>query len=221
MIWAQNYGVIEHPEWYTGLSHHSTFEEFQHFFSERGQSNCTRPCNLCHTAVQGEECHREVLWAMLTGIREHPDWYSGLSSGSSFEEFQNSLYQGTHSECPEPCNVCRTVVNEGELCYKEVEWAMEFGIRQHPEWYSGLMANSSRQEFQDYLSAKYDCPLACGLCHTVQQGEPCYEGVMWAMQHGIVQHPEWYPDLTKDSSFQEFQSHLHQGMFHNCPEPCP
>jgi len=220
VVWAQNHGSLEHPEWYNGLTHHSSFEEFQKHLSAGGHSNCRRPCNLCHTATQGEKCYEEVQWAMLTGIREHPDWYSGLSAGSSFEEFQSRLHRSPYSDCPEPCNLCRTVVEAGDLCYSEVEWAMEYGIKQHPEWYPGLAPSSPRQEFQAYLSTKYDCPMACDLCHTAEQGEPCHNGVMWAKQHGIEAHPDWYPELTRDSSFEEFQTHLHEGMFEDCPRPC-
>jgi len=221
VVWAQNHGILKHPELYNGLTHHSTFEEFQSLLNQRGLGSCERPCNLCHTAVPGETCHEGVRWAMLHGIREHPDWYSGLTTGSSFQEFQSHLHQGDHSECPEPCGLCRTVVDEDELCYKEVDWAIQHGIKLHPEWYPGLMQSSSRQEFQAYLSTKYDCPLACGVCHTAEEEEPCHEAVTWAKEHGIAAHPEWYPELTKDSSFEEFQDHLHDGGFKNCPRPCP
>ena len=40
------------------------------------------------------------------------------------------------------------------------------------------------------------------------------------MKHGIHIHPEWYPELTASSSFEEFQLHLHQGRYESCPEPC-
>jgi len=97
---------------------------------------------------------------------------------------------------------------------------MTHGIHSHPEWYSGLSVNSSRAEFQQYLSLKYDCPQACSTCRTVEPGEPCHKGVMWAMTHGIAAHPEWYPELEADSSFEAFQAHLHHGRFENCPMPC-
>merc|ERR1712241_1187830 len=74
---------------------------------------------------------------------------------------------------------------------------------------------------QAYLSNKFDCPRACGLCHTATAGEPCHEGVTWAMLHGIKIHPEWYPELAQNSSFEAFQEHLHEGKFMNCPRPCP
>jgi len=46
--------------------------------------------------------------------------------------------------------------------------------------------------------------------------------VMWAMQTGVVEHPDWYQDLTKDSSFEDFQQHLHGSarLSSVCPKPC-
>jgi len=220
VLWAKNYGIVQHPEWYEGLTHHSSFEEFQNVLNVRAEYSCKRPCNLCHTAARGERCHEEVSWAMLHGIREHPSWYPGLTSGASFEEFQSLLHHSGESSCPEPCDLCRIAV-EGEQCYTDVAWAMAHGIVLHPEWYTGLTQNSTREEFQAFLSDKFDCPRACGLCHTAEVGEPCHEGVMWAVQHGIRIHPEWYPDLAQNSTFEAFQEHLHEGRFMNCPRPCP
>ena len=47
---------------------------------------------------------------------------------------------------------------QGSSCWNEVQWAMTDGIRQHPEWYPGLNANSPREQFQEV-----------GLLVTVQQ----------------------------------------------------
>merc|ERR1719330_1320322 len=41
------------------------------------------------------------------------------------------------------------------------------------------------------------------------------------MQYGITSHPEWYPGLAQNSSFEKFQAHLHNINHGNCPEPCP
>merc|ERR1719323_2262408 len=223
VVEAQHALILQHPEWYPGLSHHSTFEEFQNFLWIQGMGNCSKPCNLCHTALQGDGCWEKVQWAMSHGIREHPEWYPGLVSGSSFEEFQSLLHRTAEEQggCPtEPCNLCRVVTEPGELCYQEVDWAMTHGIHSHPEWYPGLSPNASRLEFQNFLSQKYSCPPACGLCHTAVAGEDCYIGVMWAKRHGIMLFPDWYPGLTEDSSLHEFQAHLHRERHHNCPMPC-
>lgn len=59
----------------------------------------------CRTAVRGDPCYNDVMWAMKTGMKQHPEWYRGLSPDASFEEFQAYLYRTSpvgHS-CPPPC----------------------------------------------------------------------------------------------------------------------
>jgi len=59
-----------------------------------------------------------------------------------------------------------------------------------------------------------------GGCHNAVVGEECYHHVLWAMQHGIHQKPDWYPGLTPASSMGEFQASLHRAQFGDCPSPC-
>jgi len=51
----------------------------------------------------------------------------------------------------------------GEACYEGVEWAMEKGIRQEPDWYPGLNRTSSFEDFQAILheSQHHHCPAPC------------------------------------------------------------
>jgi len=58
---------------------------------------------LCRAAQQGEPCHGRVLWAMETGIKEHEDWYPGLTANSRFEDFQAFLSKDPVAACPRPC----------------------------------------------------------------------------------------------------------------------
>lgn len=60
-------------------------------------------------------------------------------------------------------------------------------------------------------------------CRTAAPGDDCYEAVRWAKQKGIVDHPGWYPTLTKDSSFEQFQAFLHglERLSGRCTRPCP
>jgi hypothetical protein len=46
-------------------------------------------------------------------------------------------------------------------------------------------------------------------CHTAEEGDECYTSVQWARKHGIFDHPEWYDGLHPGSSFEAFQSFLH------------
>mmetsp|Transcript_20748 Transcript_20748/g.58377 ORF Transcript_20748/g.58377 Transcript_20748/m.58377 type:complete len:1037 (-) Transcript_20748:75-3185(-) len=57
-------------------------------------------------------------------------------------------------------------------------------------------------------------------CHTVLEGEQCYDDVHWAKFVGIIQSPGQYPGLSPTSSFEDFQSHLHALWPWKCPLPC-
>lgn len=140
---------------------------------------------------------------------------------------------------------CHTAVN-GEACYKGVSWAMKDGIRTHPDWYNGLNASSSFEEFQAAIhrTSPRDCPRPCGAskgasspgvdsdadtgvmnskdgpCHTTRKGEACYEGVKWAIHSGIRKHPKWYHGLDKSSGIVAFQDLLHRSGWKHCPRPC-
>lgn len=59
----------------------------------------------CRTSVKGEECFRQVVWAMQTGIVEYPGRYPALTNRSSFEDFQRHLHATGRLSgvCPEPC----------------------------------------------------------------------------------------------------------------------
>jgi len=128
-------------------------------------------------AVEGEECYREVKWAMDRGIWQHPEWYPDLTPEHPMEAFQDHIYSIGHGNCPQPCNTTSPT------------------------------------------PPPTDAP--AGACRQAVEGEECYENVMWAMQHGIISNPEWYPDLTLSSSFEDFQAHLHNIRHGHCPEPCP
>lgn len=58
----------------------------------------------CHTAIKGEHCYHEVLWAYFSGINTHPEWYAGLTRQSSFEDFQALLHNRDKTECRKPCS---------------------------------------------------------------------------------------------------------------------
>jgi len=201
----------------------------------------------CHTAVEGDVCHTMVVWAMETGVVDNPDWFLPLTKNSSFEDFQRYTAQLSDA-CPEPCAAraldvpsprqlrppeeCRTSI-EGDECYQKVVWAMRAGVVANPAWYarSGLTRNSTFEDFQRHLHGtarlSHVCPEPCAAvapqgCRTSVEGDACYEKVVWAMQKGVVERPGWYPDLTMDSSFEDFQRFLHgeARLSHICPEPC-
>merc|ERR1719220_928479 len=111
---------------------------------------------------------------------------------------------------------------------------MDIGITSNPEWYPDLTSSSSFEDFQAHLHSinHGHCPQPCNTtslplppaapaCHTAVEGDDCYGAVTWAMDIGITSNPEWYPDLTSSSSFEDFQARLHSISHGNCPVPCP
>jgi len=123
---------------------------------------------VCHTAVPGEACYNEVRWAMHDGVAGNPAWYPGLSTSSSFDEFQMFLHLRDHLEgvCPEPCQVCHTTIS-GERCHDNVTWVMQQDLGLRPELYPGLSAASTVEEVQAFLHrhrtgrADAGCPRPC------------------------------------------------------------
>lgn len=69
------------------------------------------------------------------------------------------------------------------------------------------------------LSVKDAKPSACE-DRQGKAGDTCSKNVMWAMSHGIWEHPEWYPGLSATSSFEQFQAILHMQGHGGCPRPC-
>mmetsp|Transcript_90642 Transcript_90642/g.252089 ORF Transcript_90642/g.252089 Transcript_90642/m.252089 type:complete len:759 (+) Transcript_90642:86-2362(+) len=73
-------------------------------------------------------------------------------------------------------------------------------------------------------------PTPVAACHTAVAGERCHLAVTWAMHHGILIYPSWYPGLTPSSSFEDFQQLLHTGghgptrsgppSYADCRQPC-
>jgi len=100
----------------------------------------------------GSACYDEVVAAMYD-VRNDREVYKaqGLDVWSSFEEVQDFL-QSTgrfKSECGKSCG-CQTA-HSGSACYKSVAYAFNEGYAQHPEWYTGLKADSSFEDFQSHL----------------------------------------------------------------------
>jgi hypothetical protein len=138
---------------------------------------------------------------MQIGVVENPESYTSLTNSSSFEDFQRHLHGSAKlsSVCPEPC---------AAQAQDAPEPAQEVPA---PAQLTGLDAPESAQ-----LLAPEDC-------HTAVQGDLCYAEVLYVMQKGVSEHPEWYDSsLTNSSSFEDIQRHLHGSarLSTVCPEPC-
>jgi len=173
----------------------------------------------CHTAVEGEKCWTEVNWAMTVGITNHPDWYPDLTNISSEELFQAAVYKHNATRCPLPCNPHvekSKAKKEAEKKEKEKEKAAE--EKQDQEAQKAKEVKDKAEKSQKHLRKVEPEEEEC---RTVEEGEECHVNVLWAMQTGIFLHPEWYLNLTKDSTFEEFQQILHSTVTKaKCPKPC-
>jgi len=120
----------------------------------------------------------------------------------------------------EPEGVC-LAAREGELCHAHVTWAMEDGIRLHPQHFPNLSKSSTFEEFQGSVHARFPeiCPLPCK-CHTAEKGEPCHDRLIRAMAIDIRSNPKLFPGLTTKSRREAFQEALHRMNSTLCPMPC-
>jgi len=112
VMWSMRTGIHQRPEWYPGLTSKSSYTAFQLVLNTTGTAHCPKPCSVdqergpsggCRTALPGEDCYIQTLWAKNQGIYEHPEWYGSLTKSSSFESFQNYLRTVQHADCPKPC----------------------------------------------------------------------------------------------------------------------
>lgn len=196
MIYTQK-EAIKYPRWYPGLSAESTLKEVQHYLKE--EKVCPEPCGL--------------------------------------DEVVNKSKALAH---------CHTAL-PGETCFQDVVLAKEHFIVKHPDWYPGLTNESTRDEFQAFLHNQHDgedgsddgigankaCPNPCNKdvvedmeirfnCETATLGDACYESVAWGATKGIVDHPEWYPGLAENSTFEDFQLKVSKDNHTHCQKvPCP
>lgn len=184
-IWAKDYAINTRPQWYPGLTHESSFADFQAHLHYCFWDRCPLPCAStsqhscemvgrfwnsanCQDATEGSQCYGEVKWAMESGIQLYPLWYPTLTEHSSFKEFQARLFRGQQSglennHCLEPC--CHDAL-PGERCHEDAEWAMLYGINipEVSHWYPPSLTNQSHfAEFQAYLHRCYPnrCPEPC------------------------------------------------------------
>jgi len=230
--WGIHHGIFDEPTWFPNLTGASSFEGFQRAIHTLSPHLCPKPCHgfrqfdqaACHTAREGEVCYKRVVWIRNKGINEHPEWYPSLQPSSPFEDFQSALVP--QGQCPDPCRsseACHTATR-GEECFEQVYWLKLIGIHEHPDWYPTLHPSSSFEAFQQFLHTQNStlCPIPCqtASCHTSVPGEHCFKVTSWVKDEGILTHPDWYTGLTPTSSFEEFQTYIHQQNTSLCPLPC-
>lgn len=58
---------------------------------------------LCEEPRGDSECAKAIDYALHDGFYAHPEWYVGLTAGSSRKEFQRVLFQQGMAGCKRPC----------------------------------------------------------------------------------------------------------------------
>jgi len=59
----------------------------------------------CEDAKVGSACADSVKWGISDGIYVHPEWFPGLTSNSTFKDFQRLFYAQGKAACPyRPCD---------------------------------------------------------------------------------------------------------------------
>jgi len=201
-------------------------------------STTTHEC--CCVAFDESPCRTAVLWAMSTGIfnEQAPVWFPGLNESSNFTDFQEFFYNTSQHLCDHPCIPTTTTATttegcccyalEGEPCYAAIVYGMDVGIHATPQYYTGLTNASNETDFQIffYETSQHDCVHPCETtttttpcCCIVTEGS-CHAAVVDAKTQRIFSNPEWYPQLTPESSFELFQEFLFNQGHAGCPHPC-
>jgi len=139
-------------------------------------------------STPNDECSRSVYYAMETAIKSHPSWYPALSESSSFEDFQaHFALQGSGG-----CQCSKNKVKE------------MLAAKNNLLKVSGV-ADSDSEPGKRMVTEK------CG-----QVSAKCEHAVKFAMETGFTAHPNWYPELTEKSTFEDFQEHFSKQKFPDC-----
>jgi len=98
------YDIRQNPDSRDGLTMWSTFEEVQIWLHQnKKKSKCWDACT-CQMPPVSSHCYASLVFAMQSGIQEHPEWYEGLTEESSVNDFQEHLWKYSNdTECMRPC----------------------------------------------------------------------------------------------------------------------
>merc|ERR1719362_81598 len=103
VVYGATKGIIEHPEWYKGLTPKSSFEDFQLHIYTGPKSKCKKPPCPCHNSVKGDDCHSSIEWVRNVGVKKFPKDFEGFSKDSDDLEIQRLLHERRMEPCPRPC----------------------------------------------------------------------------------------------------------------------
>lgn len=157
-----------------------------------GEITCNREC---HQEGTGVCCGSDMGTQTWYANEENKQCCRGRGNGAGYESWTCSadsercvgIRDDDYDQSnPQACasvaaSLQQTVCSESLLhagwdCYGDVTWAQSTGIHQHPEWYHGLTASSSMEEFHLYVSQLPRCSAGQPApCAVHQCAPPCYQ----------------------------------------------
>lgn len=112
------------------------------------------------------------------------------------------------------------------VCGAEVVKAMVDGFASNPEKFIGLTVHSTYSDFQAYFhnTGMHKCPRPClpqeEKCVAFGPKYPGLKDVRWVRYDGMINHPQWFPELSSDSTDVEIAKVLYMHGNKNCPRVC-
>jgi len=122
-------------------------------------------------------------------------------------------------------SICQNA-RQGSDCFNHILFAMNHGIFENPSWYPSLSQTSSFRDFQALLHgvSRNECPRPCfdeeSGCLDVTNQNTCVLRIQWVRQVELIQHRDWYPDLSPESRDEDIAESLWQRGVHVCHRPC-
>ncbi|CAK0909283.1 unnamed protein product [Prorocentrum cordatum] len=110
-----------------------------------------------------------------------------------------------HCDPPEDWQTCNDPVVAAFHPFKNVSsftQCLQAGRANAPQAHSGGTNPLGDDEEPDEGYCPNDC-------HNAVEGEDCFKAVQWVMQVGVKDYPEWYAPLSRDSTAEQVQAHLH------------
>merc|ERR1719361_3097325 len=153
----------------------------------------------------------------------------GLRSVSTSSISENNLLKATEQEqspvasallSSSPTKSCGNP-NIPDLCNSDIQWALNHGRYEHPEWYKGFeevtgvaLTNAGAKEVVSYWMCttipnthcgglQFPCGFTAADCGSITTEAPCgyvpdtcESQLLWAIGDGVTNHPEWYPNFA-------------------------
>jgi len=184
------------------------------------------PAAGCRDAIPGEWCHSALVWARDKGARQHPDWFPGDAGQYTARDFQSLLHQVGSAQCPPPCPLGHAERRPPALGLLQTDAGKALNSQSHGfgggELEEVMESTWAPRRARD-MPAQASGPAAGALdadCEDASEGSLCHHSVTWLRESGFARHPEWYPGLSSDTSFEDVQMILHSLGKAECKKPC-